>query len=401
MTERLRLLMLRSVDRSLARRSAVILSTAIITLVVVLAGTSCGDKSLDGDNEANLSAAQDKVMETCGVPGVISGVWTQGGSWVRAKGDGNIDPETPIKETDRVRIGSVTKTFTAVVVLQLVDEGGLSLDDTVDGLGFDVPNGEKITVRMLLNHTSGLFDYVADPGFLEVLESDPTKHYAPRQMVDIGTAHDPLFGPGEDYAYSNTNYILLGMIIENVTGDSYEAEVEGRIIDRLGMENTFFPDGVEITGAHAYGYSRVDGELKDVTTRDTSVAWAAGALVSTLEDLRIWAEALAGGELLSEETYREQLEMVDEPGSKTGEKMGLGIVSRGSYLGFSGAIPGYRTEMFRDPDEEITVINLFNELSLNDYQLVERSAYYNAFAEMSAAVCNGLVSTASERSAFQ
>jgi D-alanyl-D-alanine carboxypeptidase len=268
----------------------------------------------------------------------------------------------------------------------LVDEGRLSLEDTLESLGFDVPGGEKITEKMLLNHTSGLFDYVADFDFSEVLKSDPAKHYTPQQMVDIGTAHDSLFEPGEDYAYSNTNYILLGMIIENVTSASYEDEVERRITDKLGMENTFFPTGVEIPGAHAHGYSDVNGDLEDVTVRDTSVAWAAGALVSTLEDLRIWAAALAGGELLSEETFEQQTKMVDEPGSVTGEKMGLGIVARGSYLGFSGAIPGYRTEMFNDPEKGTTVINLFNELSLNDHQLVERSAYYDAFVEMSTAV---------------
>jgi len=244
---------------------------------------------------AALQRQLDKVVET-GAPGVVALVRSGPQTWQGASGLGDLGAKRPARAGDRFRIGSVTKSFVATVALQLVGEGKLGLDDHLErwlpGL---VPNGDDITVRQLLNHTSGLYDYTDDL-------PEPPRPFQPRELVAIATDHRPLFAPGTRFSYSNTNYILAGLVIERVTGQRLAAQLQQRIFQPLDLGDTELPvteQALASPSIHGYaprekGWRVTDGPagLLDVTEMDPSWAWAAGAMVSTTSDLARFYQAL-------------------------------------------------------------------------------------------------------------
>jgi D-alanyl-D-alanine carboxypeptidase len=280
------------------------------------------------------------------VPGALVLV-REGNHTIRlAAGYGNLSPRTPMRTTDRFRIGSETKTFVATVVLQLVGERKLSLADTVGHWLPDlVPGGQNITVRQLLNHTSGLFDYAEDKAFERQLDY-PTKVWAPRQLVAIATAHAPLFRPGARWSYSNTGYILLGLIVEKATGNPLGQELRQRIFAPLRLAATSFDTAPRIAGRHAHGYTRFRRpRLTDISVISPSLSWAAGAIVSTADDLVRFHRALLAGRLLRPALLAAMKTTVTVTRE---QRYGLGlIVSRygrcGVFFGHGGETFGYET----------------------------------------------------------
>src|SRR2546423_2623856 len=254
-------------------------------LVVVLAALAGPAPARAASSEA--LAQQMRAVVAAGAPGAI--VLARDGSRTLRLAAGVSDRahRTPMRVSDRFGVGSVTKTFVATVVLQLVGEGRLSLDDTVErwvpGL---VPGGDAITVRELLNHTSGLFDYLNDGDATVIkpyLAGKFSFFWHPRAMVGVATRHAPHFAPGAGWSYSNTGYIVLGLIVEAATGDSIGAELSKRIFGPLALRRTSFSTGQRISGAHAHGYYRLPKRsLQDVTAISPSFAWTAGAIVSTV-----------------------------------------------------------------------------------------------------------------------
>ncbi|MEW2396076.1 serine hydrolase domain-containing protein [Streptomyces sp. NPDC046862] len=263
---------------------------------------------------------------------------------------------------DRFRIASTAKTFVATVVLQLVGEGRLSLDDTVEhwlpavvsGNGND---GSKITVRQLLQHTSGLFDYAADfpvltskSGYL----ADRYTAWTAEQLAAIGMRHAPNFQPGTSWSYSNTNYILAGMIIKKITGRDWTQEVTARIVRPLGLHDTLAPTtDPRIPGRHLRGYSAFDetGPEIDVTPLNPSAGGAAGAMISTTADLSRFYQALLGGKLLRPAqlaAMKTTVRASELDPAWAGIRYGLGLMEvplscGGSYYGHGGDIAGYTT----------------------------------------------------------
>jgi D-alanyl-D-alanine carboxypeptidase len=224
-----------------------------------------------------------RSLVATGAPGVIV-LARDGSRSVRvAAGSADLTPSTPMRVTDRFRVASITKTFVAAVALQLVGEGRMSLDDTVErwvpGL---VPGGAGITVRQLLNHTSGLFDYIDDGDdtiLKPYLRGDVTHVTTPRQIVAVATSHPLHFAPGTKHKYSNTNYIVLGLLVEAVTGDSLTAELGRRIFQPLGLRATSFDaTASRITGRHAHGYAPLGpgGRVTELNVLSSSLTWAAG-----------------------------------------------------------------------------------------------------------------------------
>src|SRR3712207_3807180 len=211
-----------------------------------------------------------------------------GRSSLYATGASQLRPRRALRPTDRFRVGSVTKTFVATVVLQLAGEGRLSLDDPVDrwlpGL---VPDGSGVTVRQLLNHTSGLYDYEDDQSvFTPYLEGDFAFAYTPQQLIAVSNAHPVNFPPGAGWSYSNTNYILAGLIIEAVTGASLESELQRRLFTPLRLRRTSYDAARTMKGRYAHGYYRLpSGKRVDVSGMNLSWAGAAGAIVSTMQDV--------------------------------------------------------------------------------------------------------------------
>jgi D-alanyl-D-alanine carboxypeptidase len=253
--------------------------------------------------------------------GVVMHYHDQDGQWRGSSGVAELGTDRPVDPNGWFRIGSVTKTFTAAVVLSLVSDGVVTLDDTCEqwlpGL---VPGGDGIIVRQLLNHTSGLYNYTEDFPEPKQIVLDRYKHWEPKQAIEMATAHAPVFEPGTSWAYSNTNYILLGLLIEAATGSPYAAELKARVLAPLALTRTFAPgDEVTLPEPHAHGYFPADPELVDITDLNASQAWAAGELVSTADDLNRFYAGLLSGALLGRAELKQMLTITDN------EHYGLGI----------------------------------------------------------------------------
>ncbi len=361
------------------------LCATLLLLALPLASCGRGPKPAPSFSEGlrrDMEAVVRGIMEQEGIPGAVVGVWVPDkGEWVGAFGLADIESGRSMSASDKVRIASNTKTFTATLVLMLADEGLLSLDDRLGKYVRGVPYGDEITIRQLLNMTSGIFSFSEDEGFLDAFTSDPLMKMAPQQSLDIALAHPPDFPPGQGWHYSDTNYELLGMIAEQVTGDHVEDEIRERIIEPLGLSHTSFPTTPDMPEGHSRGYVlREDGTMMDYTRVSPSVPWAGGAMISNLEDLRIWAKALAVGELLSEEMHEQQLDWVEVPELANVEgKYGLGMMSLGGFLGHNGAIFGYNSTVLYLPEGDATIVVLANK-STNSSQ--ESMLIFIALARM-------------------
>ncbi|WP_394816245.1 serine hydrolase domain-containing protein [Streptomyces mooreae] len=291
------------------------------------------------------------LVHTDGLPAALASVKDhEGRSRTYTAGVGDLATGSKVPQDGQVRIGSNTKVFTAVVVLQLVSEGKIGLDATVDtylpglvrGDGID---GRHLTVRQLLQHTSGLPNYTAYLG-------DDARYFEPRELVDIALRHKADFAPGTKWEYSNTNYVLAGLIIQKVTGRPLAAELDRRIIQRIGLRHTSFPAPGDrtIKEPHPHGYHRdsAGAPLRDVTIMDPSWGWAAGQMISTNSDLNRFFTALLAGRLLPPAQLAQMRTTVPAAYLGPGARYGLGIVSRplscgGVYWGHGGSLPGYET----------------------------------------------------------
>ncbi|MFE6918523.1 serine hydrolase domain-containing protein [Streptomyces rubiginosohelvolus] len=322
-------------------------------------------------------------MQRLRVPGAIVSVSTPAqGTWTTALGTADLATGTPISARDHMRVGSITKTFTGTVILQLVQEGRLALDKPVAAYRQGVPNGGRITIRQLLQMTSGLYNYAEDPRFNRQLDQHPERYWSPQELLDIAFRHPVYFPPGTGYHYSNTNYVLLGLIAEQVTGRPLARLLRERVFEPAGLEETSFANGRSIPRPHAQGYMFIDnvdsltapvltgkdaawadwsaGNPRNATRDNASLAWSAGAAVSTVDDLRRWAKTLATGTLLSPAVQRDRLTFVptsDLPGAPT---YGLAVANILGYIGHDGEIPGYNSFMGYDPATRTTIVVLTN-----------------------------------------
>ncbi|MEU8774301.1 serine hydrolase domain-containing protein [Streptomyces sp. NPDC048606] len=314
----------------------------------------------------------DRAVAGGGVPGILTEIADEGGTWVATAGVADTTTGRERLPHDRFRIGSTTKTFTATVVLQLVAEGRLDLDDPVEALLPDLVRGADrdargITVRQLLNHTSGLFDYVHDPVIVGRSMGEPfLRHrfdvYRPEELVGLALAHPPHFAPGERFGYSNTNYFLAGMIIERVTGAPLADAFAERIARPLGLTATYLPRAGEsvIEGPHGRHYSKLmlpepDATVHDVTELDPSWGWAAGGAVSTTGDLLRFFTALLAGRLLPPAQQAQMFTTVTTEQWIPDTAYGLGVASVSlpggvTVWGMGGAINGSWTYTFGSRD---------------------------------------------------
>jgi carboxyl-terminal processing protease len=342
------------------------LSMVVLILGVLSPAWSSGGSTseLNDAKRANLQKTLETMMAKYKIPGAIAGLWFPGiGDWVGTAGIGNpVTGEAP-KPGGKVRIGSITKSFTATVVLQLVDEGKLSLDDPLSKWEPQVPGANGITVRQLLNMTSGLYNYTDISEFWDKLQKDPMAIWTPQELVDMAVAKPAVFTPGSKYMYCNTNYILLGMIIEKVTGKTAGEEITTRIIDRLGLKDTSFPMTPDIGEPYIRGNVPEVGEangpvkLVEYSRCSPTPFWTAGGIIGTLKDLKIWIKAIITGELLSPAMHAEQLKF----SAPNTEFYGLGVMNgSGVMVGHSGEVPGYNSSMYYIPSFDAIGITLIN-----------------------------------------
>ncbi|WP_406445136.1 beta-lactamase family protein [Streptomyces sp. NBC_00631] len=314
-----------------------------------------------------LDAVVQHVMREADVPGVTVGVWTPGQSdYVRSFGVANKATGQQMSPDLYMRIGSETKTFTVTAVLQLVDQGRVSLDDPV-GKYFDgVPNGDRITLRDLAGMRSGLFNYSEDDGFFKALTSDPQRAFAPRQLLAYAFRHPVMFQPGEKFYYSNTNLILLGLLVEKESGQRLGDYIEQHVTRPAGMSHTLFPTGNEFPAPRAQGYTdqTATGKVEETAGWNPSWGWAAGAMISNLDDLHTWARTVATGVFPDGTTMvgpavQKQRLTTPSTGAK-GAGYGLGIFDVQGWIGHNGSLPGYESLTVYLPSTRTTVVVLLN-----------------------------------------
>lgn len=296
-------------------------------------------KTMDPQTQTLLQSTLNSALGDIAVPGAtMTVVRPDGAVWVGVAGLSDTANSTPMAPGMKFRIGSVTKTFTAVLILQLVQEGGLSLDQTLESvLPGAVPNGNAITIRQLLNHTSGLFDYVQaqNPSFLEGIGNDPLRIWTPQELVAVANANAPYFAPGNGFHYSNANYVLLGMIIEALTHRTYAQEVTSRFIVPLGLKNTSVPETADMPPGSTHGYVYA-GAWLDCTNIGSSWAFGTGNVVSSTGDLLVWLDALMQGTLLDAQRKADMFTFVQILPDSTVLQYGLGLEKQGLAVGHTG-----------------------------------------------------------------
>ncbi|MCT9084668.1 serine hydrolase domain-containing protein [Streptomyces fulvoviolaceus] len=321
----------------------------------------CPPHELDRALTARLDKAIEKVRQQAGIPGVVAGLWMPGkGSYVRATGVADKATSEPMNTDVFVRIGSETKTFTVTALLKLVDDGRVGLDDPISDYIHGVPKGPRITLRHLAEMRSGLFPYTEDADFQHDLLSNPKRSFTPQQALAYGFKHKNTFAPGKQFQYSNTNLILLGLVVEKVSGHRLADFIEKRVLRTAHLSHTLFPKGFEFPQPHPHGYTNqtLSGEVADTTNWNPSWAWAAGAMISDLHDLRRWAKIVATGTLLRPQTQVQRLKML--PTGYPGTKYGLGIFESGGWIGHNGSIPGYETVTVYLPSKKATMVLMIN-----------------------------------------
>jgi D-alanyl-D-alanine carboxypeptidase len=333
------------------------------------------------DLTANGIAPNSQTVTKTPLPGILLGISLDGqDDCTLVSGASQIDtstgnPTDTLQLTDKIRIGSITKTFVATRILELVNQQKLSLDDTLNRYlpDLNVPNGDTITIEELLNMTSGVPNYLSDPLFFEDYYTNPGQAYTPEDLVNIAlqSASQP---PGTIWAYSNTNYILLGLIAERVVADfTFEDQMQ-ELINELGLENTTFPgDATSIPGSHSQGYSSQYANshfdptvILDETASNPTAAWAAGAMISTLGDQMTWIKDL----IQNAQANPERLQGNQGDISGLPVCYGLGLMdltfNNAHYIGHGGEIIGYTGVIFYRPDKNAYFSIFINRFVISD-----------------------------------
>jgi len=324
--------------------------------------------------DVSLIPGLQAALESSVVPGAVLSVVTGDGSvWQGAAGLADLAVGSPMPVDARMDIGSITKTLTAVTTLQLMQEGRLSLDDKLSQwlpqVSGKIENSDTITNRQLLNHSSGIPESLTDD-FAEAVFSDPSRIWAPEDFLAFVYGEPSEFVPGDRYGYSNTNYTLLGLIVEAASGDTLAGQIQSRIFDLLGMDdssyvsadslpNDFLRGYVDLAN---YGFSEEE-QLVPVPFHPTAQGFGEGGAVSSVVDVTRFSEAIHNGELLAPETYQLMLqETAPAPGSPN--RYGLGIDQLqspfGPVVGYDGSFPGASSNMFWLPEQQVTVVTIEN-----------------------------------------
>lgn len=332
------------------------------------------------------------------IPGMIFYVMTPTKNYTMTYGTNTIGKRDIPGVNDYFRIGSNTKSMICAVIIQLAQENALSLNDPISKYISDIPNGEKITLKMLMQNRSGLYNYTEDPDFVKDYSLNPSKIFLPQELLDFAFKHPMLFSPGEKFYYCNTNFILLGMVAEKIEKQPLATIFNIRLFKPLGMRNTYLPTQSDNTLKNPYTHGYLYGDsvhvfygspyskkerldvkkrlLKplDYTTQNASWAWAAGGVVSTAHDLAIWIQSLSNGKLFDKEYYQQWQQAFKrvEPNNHFVEYgYGTFLRTRGNQLSNAiyfhhGHLPGYNSYMVYDPVKKITIIVWVNlGMSLN------------------------------------
>jgi D-alanyl-D-alanine carboxypeptidase len=314
--------------------------------------------------QRQLTKALDSSFGKTVSPGAIVGIWVDGHGWTATRGTSRRGAKLKPSVEDRTRIGSLTKTFAATLILQLADEGKLKLSDPLSKWFPWVPNASQITIRELGDMSSGINSYTFDQSFLDRYFGDPEGAWKPIEVIKDGVSLPAKFAPGQGFFYSNTNFVLLGQIAEKVTGTPIGRLLRERIFAPLGMTHTTYPFTTAIAAPFLHGYTQqsADGtstQVEDATHWNPTPFGAAGQIVSNLGDMRAFAEAVGTGSLLSKAGHRAQL--TPNPFAVKGNRsydFGVGVDN--GWITHAGIVPGYNTDFGYLPKLKATIVVLTN-----------------------------------------
>jgi D-alanyl-D-alanine carboxypeptidase len=370
-------------------RAARTLVGSLVVLILVLSacssssvGTSAGNPgTFSTSTQAKLSGVLAQFLGTTHAPGVLVAIHSPEGNWVSGRGLSDLSTMKPLEPWMQYKIGSQTKAFTATLILQLVGEGKLSLDDDIARWVPSVPNGQQITIRQLLNHTSGLGDVFSVPAIQNKLLTGCTV----TELLSAGATLAPVAAPGTKWAYSNYGYDLLGRVAELVTGRDLSTLIRQRIAEPLGLQETYLPvsgNGLEApyTRGYAAGATRAPTTEDDATPLPQSCLWAAGGMDSDMSDLTIWSRALATGALVKPQVWKEaQADQVPVSIPQLGRgsiTWGLGFIASGGFIGHQGGMPGYESISMYSPALHASVVLMANK----QFNAIPPMALFHALA---------------------
>jgi D-alanyl-D-alanine carboxypeptidase len=337
------------------KKPFVIVGLVLLTFSTLLSSFACsnGEEGASGfsdDKVERLDKAIAEEVQKNNLLGVVVGVWVPGeGEYVLVMGKANLKTGEQRDLDDPFRIGSITKTFTATAILQLVEEGKLSKSDKLSKWYPNFPNAEKITIEHLLRMQSGIHD----PDYEDVIR----RYTSPDEVIEASARRGYVFGtPGERIKYTNVNYVLLGGIISKVTGNDTGDQISKSILKPLGMKNTLYPTNNDLPGdLRGYGLNLSTGGLKDTTNLNPTATGGAASMISEISDLKTWAKVVCTGRLLEPQTQRARLET--EPIEGLGFlEYGEGIAKAGKFCGHPGNIDGFSTQMWYLPKKDATIV---------------------------------------------
>lgn len=312
-----------------------------------------------------LAAAVQRGHGEISASGAIVGVRTPEGDWIATIGSTRPDGDQPMTADMHQRIGSVTKTFTVTLLLQLAEAGALSLDDPIGTHVPGTPNPQA-TLGQLAAMRSGIPSYTLTDAFGTAFFADPNRQWQPEELVAMVDGASPLFEPGTAWDYSNTNLVLLGMVVEQVSGRPIHELVAAQIAEPLGLVGTEMPQGAAFPEPHARGLTvqgQDDRVPVDTTDWNPSWAWTAGGMISTLDDLLAYSgELVVGDELLGPEMQAERIASMQSMGAAfpPDHTYGYGLQEANGWWGHTGELPGFNTFMYHHVDQDLTVVVLVN-----------------------------------------
>ncbi|KAA1001747.1 beta-lactamase family protein [Paraburkholderia panacisoli] len=355
-----------------------------LALIIGLTLSGCGGDQLSTE-PGYATAARPQINQLLTdtlTAGAVVYVQSPSGNWLESFGTAIRGTNTRIPTDAHFRVGSVTKTWTGTVILQLVQEGKLSLSDPVSKFVANVPNGDAITIEQLLSMRGGLYNYTRDLAFNQTLDAQPNKVWTTGELLDIGFSQPEDFAPGTAFGYSNTNTVLLGFIIEQLTGISAADAMKARLFAPLGLIDTFLPSqndtSLPAPAPHGYQWgtnaetatsealsperqaAAKNGTLQptDVTGVSTSWAWTAGSGISTVKELAAYVQRMVGGGYLNADLQAKRLASCTPvvPSDPNSASYCLGLARFGTFYGHTGEIPGFNTFMGYDPMTQTTIV---------------------------------------------
>jgi len=367
-------------------------------LIILFLFNSCKKKNSDSNiiDDSSLISIMENTQNTIGSPGWMLEIQDHNKYYKYAGGLANREEKIPMEDNFQIRIGSISKTFTATVVLILCDEGVLKLNDKLEDYYPEFPKSDKITIRQLLMHTSGIVTWDENDSIrTQVYEN--TYDWTIDKLIDWASKQELLFEPDSGFNYSNIGYFLLGKIIETASGSSVIDLINEKICDPLNLENTFMAASPQFAGEMIHGYDESGGTIEDITGTPAAdainfeLSWTAGGIISSLDDLSVWSRALYKGKLISDSLLEQQMPVLNPPTENNPyySGYGMGIKQSDKWIGHNGAISGYVCYMFYYPEGDVSVVTFFNKFSAFDAEvnLSDITAVGQNFMEVAKYVC--------------